>query len=417
MVTQMNDSDIQTLEQVRCFLQGTESVEFQVQGKDERYAWTEHTLRRFHYRTLGKAERGLVRRFIERISGLSRAQSTRLVRQYVKTGRVRRIQRTTRPFRTRYTKADVRALAELDERHGTLSGPATKKLCERAFELFGDQRYQRLAKLSVAHLYNLRKRTAYTRRRRHFAKTRPTQVAIGQRRKPQPNGQPGFIRVDTVHQGDFDRIKGVYHINTVDEITQFQFVLSVEKISERYLLPILEELLESFPFIVQSFHADNGSEFINHTVAKLLNKLLIELTKSRPRHSNDNALAETKNGAVIRKHLGYQHIPQKWAPTLNEFHRHHFNPYINFHRPCFFPIIESDHKGKQRRRYPYEAMMTPYDKLKSVPNAEQYLKPHTTFAQLNALAHLISDNEAAENLQQAKRELFQTIFEQPNRVA
>lgn len=417
MVTQMNDRDCQTLEQIRCFLQGTESIEFRVQGKDERYAWTEHTLRSFHYRTLGKAARGLVRRFIERISGLSRAQITRLVHQYRHTGRVRRAQRTTRPFRTRFTGADVRALAELDARHGTLSGPATKKLCERAFELFADLRYQRLAKISVAHLYNLRKRTAYTRRRRHFDKTRPTQVQIGQRRKPQPNGQPGFIRVDTVHQGDFDRIKGVYHINAVDEITQFELVLSVEKISERYLLPILEELLDRFPFIVHSFHADNGSEFINHTVAKLLNKLLIELTKSRPRHSNDNALAETKNGAVIRKHLGYQHIAQKWAPLLNAFHREHFHPYINFHRPCFFPIIETDHKGKQQRRYPYNAMMTPYDKLKSLSNSERYLKPGITFAQLDALAYQISDNEAAHKLQNAKRVLFQTIFEQRTRAA
>lgn len=417
MVTYMNDRDIQTLEQVRCFLQGTESVEFHVQGKDERYAWTELTLRRFQYRTLGKGERGLLRRFIERVSGLSRAQVTRLVCQYLKTGRVRRVQRTTRPFRSRFTAADIRELAALDERHGTLSGPATKKLCERALVMFADKRYERLAQISVAHLYNLRKRTAYTRRRRHFEKTRPTQVAIGQRRKPQPNGQPGFIRVDTVHQGDFDRIKGVYHINAVDEVTQFQLVLSVEKISERYLLPILEELIERFPFIVQSFHADNGSEFINHQVAGLLNKLLIELTKSRPRHSNDNALAETKNGAVIRKHLGYTHIAQTWAPRLNDFHREHFNPYINFHRPCFFPTVETDAKGKQRRRYRYEDMTTPYEKLKSLPNAARYLKPGITFEDLDALANQISDNEAAEKLQRAKRELFQAIFEQSNRVA
>jgi hypothetical protein len=145
---------------------------------------------------------------------------------------------------------------------------------------------------------------------------------------------------------------------------------------------------------------------------QLLNKRLIELTKSRPRHSDDNALAETKNGAVIRKHLGYQHIAQKWAPQLNAFHREHFHPYINFHRPCFFPIIETDHKGKQQRRYPYEAMMTPYDKLKSLPNPERYLKPGIIFEQLDALAYQISDNEAAHQLQNAKRVLFQTIFEQ-----
>lgn len=417
MVTDMNDTELHSLEQVRGFLDGTEAVAFHLSGKDERYAWTEHTLRRFHYPTLGKAERGVLRRYLERVSGLSRAQITRLVRQYLQCGRVRRAQRTARPFRTRYTQSDVRALAELDERHGTLSGPATKKLCERAFALFGERRYERLATISVAHLYTLRQRPAYTGRRRHFEKTRPTRVAIGQRRKPQPNGQPGFIRLDTVHQGDLDRIKGVYHINAVDEVTQFQLVLSTERIAERYLLPVLEELLDTFPFLVQGFHADNGSEFINHRVAKLLNKLLIELTKSRPRHANDNALAETKNGAVVRKHLGYEHIAQRWAPTLNVFHREHFNPYINFHRPCFFPRLVTDAKGRERRHYPYEAMMTPYDKLKSLPNAAHYLKPGVTFEHLDALAHRISDNDAAEQLQRAKHLLFKTIFEPRTRVA
>jgi transposase InsO family protein len=417
MVTDMNDTELHSLEQVRGFLDGTEAVAFHLSGKDERYAWTEHTLRRFHYPTLGKAERGVLRRYLERVSGLSRAQITRLVRQYLQHGRVRRAQRTARPFRTRYTQGDVRALAELDERHGTLSGPATKKLCERAFALFGERRYERLATISVAHLYTLRQRPAYTGRRRHFEKTRPTRVAIGQRRKPQPNGQPGFIRLDTVHQGDLDRIKGVYHINAVDEVTQFQLVLSTERIAERYLLPVLEELLDTFPFLVQGFHADNGSEFINHRVAKLLNKLLIELTKSRPRHANDNALAETKNGAVVRKHLGYAHIAQRWAPTLNVFHREHFNPYINFHRPCFFPRLVTDAKGRERRHYPYEAMMTPYDKLKSLPNAAHHLKPGVTFEHLDALAHRISDNDAAEQLQRAKHLLFKTIFEPRTRVA
>jgi len=207
MVTFMNDRDIHTLEQVQRFVEGTEALQLQLQGKDERYGWTEQTLQRFGYRRLSKSERGWIRRYIERVCGLSRAQVTRLVSQFLTGGRVRRAQRTPRPFARRYTAADIRALAELEQRHGTLSGPATKKLCERAFEIFGNKRYQRLAQISVAHLYNLRKRTAYTGCRRHFEKTRPTQVDIGQRCKPQPNGQPGFIRVDTVHQGNFDRIK------------------------------------------------------------------------------------------------------------------------------------------------------------------------------------------------------------------
>jgi len=235
---------------------------------------------------------------------------------------------------------------------------------------------------------------------------------IGERRMPNPNGQPGFIRIDSVHQGDQDGVKGVYHINAVDEITQFEVVCTVEKISERYLIPVLEQLLDAFPFVIKGFHSDNGSEYINKRVAKLLEKLLIEFTKSRARHTNDNALAESKNASIVRKHLGYSHIPQKWAPLSNEFNQIHLNPYVNYHRPCFFAEVIMDEKGKQRKRYPYNLMMTPYEKLKSLPNASCYLKAGVTFKQLDKIASKISDNEAADRLQKAKTKLFQTIFEE-----
>jgi transposase InsO family protein len=99
-------------------------------------------------------------------------------------------------------------------------------------------------------------------------------------------------------------VKGIYHINAVDEVTQWEIVGATALISEAGLIPVLEAMLEQFPFRIRGFHSDNGSEFINHTVSKLLNKLLIEQTKSRPRRSNDNGLVESKNGAVIRKHIG-----------------------------------------------------------------------------------------------------------------
>ena len=82
----------------------------------------------------------------------------------------------------------------------------------------------------------------------------------------------------------------------------------------------------SFPFRILGFHSDNGSEFINHTVARLLNKLLIEQTKSRPRHCNDNGLAESKNGAVIRKHMGYAHIAAPHAAAIEAFYEKHSTP-------------------------------------------------------------------------------------------
>ena len=138
---------------------------------------------------------------------------------------------------------------------------------------------------------------------------------------------------------------------------------------------------------------------------------LIEFTKSRARQTNDNALAESKNASIVRKYLGYSHIPQKWAPLINEFNQTYLNPYINYHRPCFFAEVVVDKKGKQRKQYPYKQMMTPYEKLKSLANASSYLKAGTTFKQLDEIAYQISDNEAAERLQKARSKLFKTIFE------
>ncbi len=182
-------------------------------------------------------------------------------------------------------------------------------------------------------------------------------------------------------------------------------------------MPVLAALLQGFPFVILGFHADNGSEYIKHTVSKLLEKLRIEFTKSRPRHSNDNALAETKNGSIVRKHLGYAHIPQRFAAQVNLFCQDFLNPYVNFHRPCFFPDTITDAKGKIRKRYLFKDMMTPYEKLKSLPKAKQFLKPGFTFEQLHTLATAISDNEAARRLNQARTQLFQSIHARSKHAA
>lgn len=406
----MNDSPIDTLEKVRQFLRGSNEIELSIDGKKNRYDFIKRTLMRFKYRHLGRADKGLVLRYITCISGYSYVQVKRLAAYFCKHGGLKWGHTATRGFSRRYSNKDCELLAKTDELHGSLSGHATKKICERALMVYEQEEYANLAGISVSHLYNLRKSKPYQRCRRHFEKTRSRASTIGQRRKPQANGEPGYIRVDTVHQGDLDKIKGVYHINAVDEVTQFEIICSTQKISEQFLIPILIQMLEQFPFRVKGFHADNGSEYINRAVARMLNKLLIELTKSRPRHSNDNALVECKNGAVVRKHLGFMHIPQKWAPLINQFTTEFLNPYLNFHRPCFFPEIKTNSKGKQIKTYPYRCMMTPYEKLKSLPDAEQYLKSHITFKRLDDIAFQMSDNLAAERLNQEKNKLFKTIF-------
>lgn len=409
----MTSENLTSIGQLEAFLQGTQPVMFTVTGnKTERYQWIQRTLVKFNYLGLSKRDKGTLRCYLMKLTGYSRQQLTRLIEQYRKTGRLTQRQRPSQGFARCYTDEDIRLLAKMDTLHDTPSGPRLKKLCERAYQVYGQSEYQRLAQISVSHLYRLRQAKSYRQRRRLFDTTRPKGATIGDRRRPAPNGQPGYLRIDTVHQGDLDGNKGVYHINAVDEVTQWEVVVSVEKISEAYLIPALGLLFEQFPFVLLGFHSDNGSEYINYPVAKLLEKLRIEFTKSRARKTNDNALAEGKHAAVVRPCYGYEHIPQHFASLLNEFNQTHLNPYVNFHRPCFFPVTILDEKGKHRKKYPYGNIMTPYDKLKTLPNAAQFLKPEITFDILNAIALNVSDNQAAEQLQVARKKLFNVIHEQ-----
>ena len=343
----MQTSEHLSLEQIQAFLEGSEEVGFRGQHREEVYGWVNQTLRQQRYEGLKRSRRGLVRRYVEKMTGLSRAQTTRLITVYLRGDEVKPHPYQRRRFAQRYTRADIALLAGLDEAHETLSGPATQKLLQRACYNFHDTRYQSLARISVAHLYRLRGSRVYREQYIKYQGTRPTAVSIGERRKPEPLGRPGYLRIDTVHQGDQDGVKGVYHINVVDEVTQWQVVAAVEQISEAFLIPVLEAILAQFPFRIRGFHSDNGSEFINHTVAKLLNKLLIEQTKSRPRHSNDNGLVESKNGAVVRKHMGYTHIAAAHAAAITDFYTEHLNPYLNFHRPCGVPELVVNAKGKR----------------------------------------------------------------------
>ncbi|MEQ1837842.1 MAG: hypothetical protein ABL858_05850, partial [Candidatus Nitrotoga sp.] len=409
MVINMEEAKLQTLEQIKAFLDGTSEVAFRV-PKEDRNPFIERVLKRFGYAPHGRINRGVLLRYIERMTGLSRQQVTRLVGRYRKDGKLSKQPcAPKRGFTYRYTAADVALLAETDVLHSTLSGPATKKLMERAYQVFGNPRYEYLAGISVSHLYNLRGSKPYQDKRQHWTTTRPTGIPIGKRRAPQPNGVPGYIRIDSVHQGDQDGAKGVYHINAVDCVTQMEFVATCEKISEAYLLPAIGQLLAGFPFVILGFHSDNGSEYINYQVAEMLEKLRVEFTKSRPRRSNDNALAESKNASVVRKHFGYAHIPQYCASLVNTFCADYLNPYVNFHRPCFFPKTITDAKGKERKKYRYDDMMTPYEKFKSIPEASKYLKDGIALEQLDAQAAKMSDNDAASALNSARKKLFSDI--------
>ena len=371
----MSLNQLNTITAIEQFLAGTQKVAISLAtSKQERYSWVQKTLVKHQYLLLGKINKGTITRYLMKVTGYSRAQTKRLIQQYVKSGSIKVKVARRNGFKRVYTEVDIRLLASMDERHGQPSGAVLKKLCERAHNRFGQSEYQQLAGLSVSHLYNLRVSKTYQRQRCTLTKTRPAKAPIGQRRKPYANNQPGYIRIDSVHQGDQDKRKGVYHVNAVDEVTQFQVISTLERISEEFMLPALIQMFDSFPFKIRGFHADNGGEYINYTVAELLEKLHIEFTKSRPRHSNDNGLVESKNGSVVRKLYGYMHIPQQYACEFSTVNSHQVYRYVNFHRPCYFPTVVIDDKGKSRRKYRYQDMMTPYDKLLSLSRPSQYLK-------------------------------------------
>lgn len=400
----MQEGEKLSLEQIRAFLGASDAVLFQAAHRSELYEWVNRILREQGYEQLRRAGKGLVRAYVMKMTGLSRAQVTRLIGVYLEGQPVQLRAYRRHKFPSRYTRADSELLAAVDEAHGRLSGPATRRILEREYTVSGDASYQRLAGISPAHIYNLRRSRVYGQRRISYQPTKPTRVGIGERRAPQPNGRPGYLRVDTVHQGDGEAGKGLYHINVVDEVTQWQIVGATAPISEAWLLPLLEAILEQFPFRIRGFHSDNGSEFINHTVAKLLEKLLVEQTKSRPRQSNDNGLVESKNGAVVRKHMGYLHIGGEHAAAVERFYEKHFNPYLNFHRPCGQPELVLSEKGKLKRKY--REYVTPWEKLRSLTGVEEYLKPGIRVAELEQEASRQSDTRAAEQMQAAKRKLF-----------
>ena len=259
MIVTLQIERIRTIGQVATFVEASEPVDFQPTDRTGAYEFVARSLSRLGYYALDRPSKTLVKRFLAKTTGYSRAQITRLIGQHRKTGRVadRRDGNQGRPFERVYTPADVRLLARVDAELGQMSGLATRVVLYREFHVFGEVRFERLAGISASHIYNLRGSRTYRTQRTVVVGTRAGSGAVGERRAPRPDGRSGFLRVDTVHQGDRDGAKGVYLVNIVDEVTQYEFVGAVEAISERFLAPLLAALLGLFPFVVLGFHADN----------------------------------------------------------------------------------------------------------------------------------------------------------------
>lgn len=402
----MDDSRIQSIAQLAQFLNGAPQlvVSLEHAAIEEKYRFIDQTVDRFHYQKLTRKERHMVYRYLRKVTGYKKAQLLRLIKRAVPGKLTRKEYRRVNPNRI-YTGRDVKLLEKTDELHLRLSDRATQEILRREYERFDRKEYQNLANISHGHITNLRHHPIY--RNSWVNHTKARLVPIGRTQAPENYGRPGSIRVDTVSQRD------VYHINAVDEITQWEVLVCVPVISEICMLPALSILLDQFPFTIFNFHSDRGGEAINYLVADFLQRLLIVQTKSRARHPNDNALVETKNGSVVRKNMGWEHIHQQFADDMTDYDRNWFTPYLNFHRPCAFPTIETDDQGKTRKVY--TTYQTPYDAFKGIPEAQRFLKPGQTFEKLDIIAMQHSDNEFAELMRNEERKLFTKIREYDRR--
>jgi len=403
----MNDSRLINVNQLKAFLKGSQGVNLSLRDAtiDEKYEFIEKVVKQFKYSLLSKKEKRTVKQYLKKITGYKHSQLGNLIKRAWVGKLLRQPYHRIKPHRI-YTSTDIKLLEKTDEFHSRLSEKATQEILRREIEIFGHQEYQTVSRISHAHITNLRHHSIYKNSWLNHTKAR--QIPIGVTMPPENHGRPGSIRVDSVHQRD------VYHINSVDEITQWEVVVCVAQICQDCMLPALQSMLDQYPFVIFNFHSDRGGENINRQVANLLDSLLIKQTKSRARKPNDNALVETKNGSVIRKSMGWEHIHQSMVDEVNQYYRSYFNPYLNYHRPCGYPTTITDKKGKKKKVY--DNYQVPYEYLKALKGVEKFLKPETNFTKLDKIAYQMSDNQFAKIMREEERKLFKKIRKYDHRV-
>jgi hypothetical protein len=408
MKINMNDSRITNISQLRDFLKGTQKFDLSLRNGsiEEKYCFIDKTIDRLKYNKFSKKDKRIVVYYLKKFTGYKGGNLYRLISRAKKGELSRKTYQRKNPNK-KYKKEDIKLLEITDAFHLRLNSLATKEILRREYELFGKKEYANISNVSPSHINNLRKSPIYKSLWINHTKAR--QVPIGVTVPPEAHGRPGSIRVDTVHQRD------VYHVNSVDEITQWEAVVCVPQISESCLYPALFDILGQYPFVIFNFHSDRGSEYINYVVSKLLNKLMIKQTKTRSRHPNDNALVETKNGSIIRKNMGWEHVDQSMADAINNYYTNYFNPYLNFHRPCVFSNKSITYPNGRVRKI-YNQATTPYEKLKEVSAAKNknFLKRGVTFDACDKIAYKYSDNEFAKILRKEELKLFNIIRKQHN---
>lgn len=409
METTMNISPPKRINQIDAYLQLSE-VKFVITSTKDAYHFVKRTTWNLYYVKLSKKEKGKVLKYLCIVTGWSNPHVKKLVGLAVK-GKLQynSPQATETSFSRKYTDGDIELLADFDNLTRRINANALVCNFRRMYEVFNDQRFVRLKDISASHIYNLRSTEIYRYKASTFTRTNPIQNGIGLRQKPEPNGDLGFLRVDSVHGGDENGVKGMYYVNFVDEVLQWEIVIAVPDLTQASLEKLYHEVLVSFPIRIQNFHSDNGSELVNSYVAEILKDLQIKQTKSRPRKHNDNALVESKNGWVIRKHFGYIFRPKESSSTVQEYLETYFNRYLNYHRACGFPVVEYKENGKKQIKYPQGGYRTPYEKLKTIDPEGRYLKAGLSYGKLDKIALEFSDYGFAKIMSEEYKKMMRKI--------
>lgn len=205
----MDDSHILSIAQIKEFLKLNKGIEFKAVSREQKYRWIEKTFLKFGYFGLKKRDKTKVKNYIKQMTGLSDSQTTRLIALKKKFSKIWLGSTKRHHFPRKYTSSDIARLIETDNLHLRLSGPATKAILRREYEVFGKEKYRNIKDISSAHIYNLRATRQYQSHSLTIKKTQPRKIPIGERKKPEPQGRPGYLRVDSVHQGDMEKEKGV----------------------------------------------------------------------------------------------------------------------------------------------------------------------------------------------------------------
>lgn len=405
MKIQMNDSHINTISQLRTFLKGSQGFDLSLRNStiEEKYRFIDTQVDKFEYQLLKRKDKRTLVKYLKKITGYKHAQLHRLIKR-ASGGQLQKKKYVRKNPNEKYSPVDIKLLEKTDKVHKRLNTYATKKVLERENKLFNNNDFENIAKVSPAHIHNLRSHPVY--KNIWINSTKANQNNIGETRKPKDLHIPGYIRIDTVHQHN------LYHVNAVDSFLQWEVIVTIPRLTQKWIKFALMEIIAQCPFIILGAHTDRGGEYINETVKILFEELDIDFTKSRARHSNDNGLPETKNGSIIRKNFGYAQANRQAAIKQNTFNRKFFNPYLNYHRPCAYPTEIINSNGKIKKVYKPKDYEVPYEKLKQVSKEKvmNFLKAGITFEKLDIIAYEMSDNEWAKIMRKEQEVLYKFLY-------